>query len=87
MTAPKSYITEDLVEQVAIVSYEQTRIQNGELPMPSWAGAGAFNRYQHKVDIDEALKLIVPVMIEQGWKAPEPRDEIQGGTQCLTSPR
>jgi len=82
MTAKDNHITEDLVEQLAIIAYEQTRIQNGDIPIPSWTGAGAMTRYNIKNDVLGVLRITVPVLIEQGWKPPAvevltamPRDE------------
>jgi len=81
MIAKPNHITEELVEQLAIISYEQHRIQNGDLPMPSWTGAGALSRYTMKEQAREALGMVVSVLLEQGWvpplagNAPESEDE------------
>lgn len=80
MSQQNEHITSDLVEQLAIVAYEHNRIQNGDLPMPGWTAAGAMTRFTMKNQVLAVLNMTIPVLIEQGWKAPEPRDEIQGET-------
>lgn len=70
MTAKTNHITEDLVEQLAIIGYEQTRIQNGDLPMPSWTRVAAMTRFTAKNEALAVLNMVVPVLIELGWKPP-----------------
>jgi len=70
MTGKNEHITEELVEQIAIVSYEAARIDNSDIPMPSWTGAGAITRYEMKQKVLGVLDSVVPVMIEQGWAPP-----------------
>jgi len=77
MTGKNEHITEELVEQIAIISYEQIRVRNSELPMPSWTGAGAMTRYQAKRDVLGVLKLVTPVLIEQGWAPPKEATELR----------
>lgn len=83
MSADCKPITDELVEQIAIISYEGIRLKNCELPMPSWTGAGAMTRYQMKQDVIGVLTLVVPVLIEQGWTPPaeeaEPRNADRAG--------
>jgi len=79
MTAKPNHITEELVEQLAIVSYEQTRIQNGELPMPSWTSSGAMTRFTVKNQVLDVLNIAVPVLLEQGWKPPTEAEAMQNG--------
>ena len=77
MSADFKHITDELVEQIAIISYEGIRLKNCELPMPSWTGAGAMTRYQMKQDVIGVLTLVVPVLIEQGWTPPEELDAMR----------
>lgn len=70
MSKQSQNITEELVEQIAIISYEQIRLKNCEVPMPSWTGAGAMTRYQAKQDVIGVLAMVVPVLLEQGWTPP-----------------
>ncbi|NQD40532.1 hypothetical protein [Glutamicibacter halophytocola] len=85
MSGKNEHITEQLVEQIAIISYEQVRIRNGELPMPSWTGAGAMTRYRAKQDVLEVLNLVVPVLIEQGWVPPVEADEMKAVVECVST--
>lgn len=85
MSADFKHITDELVEQIAIISYEQIRVRNSELPMPSWTGAGAMTRYQTKQDVSEVLKLVVPVLIEQGWTPPEETAEMRAAVDRVAT--
>ncbi|MGP5689750.1 hypothetical protein [Glutamicibacter ardleyensis] len=69
-------ITENMVEQVAVASYEDTRQKNQHvvLPsgarMPSWAGLSPMVKYETRASVLAALKLVIPVLLEEGWTPP-----------------
>lgn len=64
------HITEDLVDQLAIVAYENIRLRSAEAPLPSWTALNAVARYQQKLQVVEVLNMVIPVLIEQGWAPP-----------------
>ncbi|MGP4995527.1 hypothetical protein [Glutamicibacter ardleyensis] len=63
-------ITENLVEQVTVVAYEDVRNKNQDARMPSWAGAPAITRYEMKANVLGVLRMVIPVLVEQGWLPP-----------------
>lgn len=70
MSKQSQNITEELVEQLAIIAYEGVRLKNCSESMPSWTGAGAMTRFQMKQEVLGVLTMVVPVLLEQGWMPP-----------------
>lgn len=63
-------ITENMVEQVAVVAYEDVRKRNQDERMPSWSGAPAIIQHEMKANALGILKLTLPILLEEGWTPP-----------------
>lgn len=63
-------ITENMVEQIAVVAYEDVRKRHQGNGLPSWAGSDALTRYKMKEETLRILKLTIPVLLEEGWAPP-----------------
>ncbi|WP_426734403.1 hypothetical protein [Glutamicibacter sp. 2E12] len=72
----ETHVTEDLVEQLAIVSWEDIR-KRANAPLPSWEVAPADEKNQNRANVLAVLNMIVPVLIEQGWIPPTVNDAIR----------
>lgn len=79
----ETHVTEALVEQLAIVSWEDIR-KRANAPLPSWEVAPADEKNQNRANVMAVLNMIVPVLIEQGWLPPTVNDEIREAVRDLT---
>ena len=77
-------ITEDLVEQIAVIAYEDVRKKNQHARMPSWAGASEITRYEMKANALGVLRMVIPVLQEQGWMPPTVNDAIREAVRDLS---
>lgn len=82
-----THVTDELVEQLSIVSWEDIRTRNTEshdFPMAPWEIAPADEKDQNRANVLGVLNMMVPVLIEQGWLPPTVNDEIREAVRDLT---
>lgn len=77
-------IHENLVEQIAVIAYEDVRKKNPHARMPSWAGATAITRYEMKANVLGVLRMVIPVFLEEGWLPPTVNDAIREAVRDLS---
>jgi len=71
-----NHVTEELVEQAAIVAWEDVR-NRANVTLPSWDNAEPVVRYETRANVLAVLNMITPVLLEQGWLPPVVNDAVR----------
>lgn len=72
----ETHVTESLVEQLAIVAWEDIR-ERTNTPLPSWEPGIPAVKDENRANVLAVLNMIVPVLIEQGWLPATVNDGIR----------
>jgi len=81
------HVTNDLVEQLSIVAWEDIRARNTQTPgFPNlpWEKAPADDKEQTRSNVLAVLNMTIPVLIEQGWLPPTVNDAIREAVRDLS---
>lgn len=81
-------ITENLVEQLAVVAYEDVQKRHLDDGLPSWAGSSPITRHKMKEETLRILNMLIPVLKEEGWLPPSLASKLRAlasseGTQAV----